>query len=175
MRAGLVVTLGTVLGAATPNPDGAPEAPLDFRCDRMQVFSKPNRTLCHDNVVVRRGDLLVCCAVFEGLADEDWGWEKFVCSENVRAQRTDETMWSDRAEFVLATHELLLTGRPLLKRGKSVLSGQRVIVDVKQDHARIEKPRGHFEASRPTATRTVAPALTGPLPALCPLPPTPGS
>ncbi|MBI5509360.1 MAG: hypothetical protein HY903_11465 [Deltaproteobacteria bacterium] len=151
--------------------DGEPKAaPLDFRCDNMQVFSKPNRTVCQTNVVVRRADLLVCCATFEGFADDRWGWQRFVCTENVRAERGDETMWSDRAEFVLATNELLLTGRPRLKRGKSLLEGERVVVDVKTDHARIEKPRGRIEAATTTAPAAAGRAPDQGLPAVCPIP-----
>jgi lipopolysaccharide export system protein LptA len=147
------------------------EEPLDFRCDNMQVFSKPNRTVCKANVVVRRGDLLVCCVTFEGFADDAWGWQRFVCSENVRARRADETIWSDKAEFVLETNELVLTGRPRLARGKSVLEGERVVVDVKTDHARIEKPRGRFASANAPTPTPVPPAIVGPLPAVCPLPP----
>ena len=149
------------------------DAPLDFRCDNMQVFSKPNRTVCQANVVVRRGDLLLCCVTFEGFADDAWGWQRFICTENVRARRIDEIMWSDRAEFVLATNELFLTGRPLLKRGKSLLEGERVVVDIKDDHARVEKPRGHFEAANAAAPEPPLPALVGPLPMTCPLLPPP--
>ena len=164
-----LVFLAGLAGAGAPLAPGlnGGEAPLDFRCDNMQVFSKPNRTLCKANVVVRRGDLVVCCVTF----DDSWGWERFVCTEDVRAQRTNETMWSDRAEFVLQTNELLLTGRPRLKRGKSVLDGERVVVDVKTDHARIEKPRGRFESATTPAVEATPLVLEGPLPAVCPLPP----
>lgn len=155
------------------------EAPLDFRCDNMQVFTKPNRTVCKANVVVRRGDLLVCCTTFEGFAAANWGWERFVCTENVRAQRGDEIMWSDKAEFLLATQELFLTGRPRLKRGKSLMEGDRIVVDVKNDQAKVEKPRGRFESApleKPVETLPpIDPTLElQPLPGICPLPAAPG-
>lgn len=157
------------------------DVPLEFRCDGMQVFSKPNnRTLCKTNVVLRRGDLLLCCDFFEGFANDQWEWQRFVCKTDVRAQRNLELMWSNRAEFVLANSELVLTGKPLLHRGKSVLTGSRIIVDVKEDHARIEKPKASIQAEKKGPEQTSAkpatnvirePAfLRGPLPVTCPLP-----
>ncbi len=149
------------------------EGPIDFRCDGMQVFTKPNRVVCRDNVVVRRGDLLVCCSVFEGYADTKGGWERFICSKNVRAQRREEVMWSEKATFILAISDLILTGRPMIQRGKTLLKGERIVIDTKHDLARIEQPRGRMEAANATIKNNRPPPESvpeGPLPARCPIP-----
>ena len=88
------------------------EGPVDFRCDNMFVYTKPNRNVCRANVVIRRGELLVCCELFEGQADEKWVWQSFTCSQDVRAQRGTELVWADKAEFFQGTSDLVLTGRP---------------------------------------------------------------
>ncbi len=166
-----LVVVGQAQPVAPRDQDRQP--PLEYRGDRMQVFSKPNRALLRGSVVIRRGDLLVCCESFEGLADADWGWERFVCTENVVAQRGDETMWADKAEFILETSDLILTGRPLLQRGKSTLEGSRIIVDTERDRARVIHPRGRIHsAERPVKARATT-GVRGELPATCPLPASP--
>jgi lipopolysaccharide transport protein LptA len=147
------------------------DAPLEYRADAMQVLTKPNRMVLRGNVVVRRGPLMVCCETFEGLADEKWGWQQFVCTEKVVARRGDETMWANRAEFMLETSDLILTGEPLLERGKSYLEGNRIIVDTERDRARVEKPRGRIHSARePIGVRAPPPPPGKELPATCPLP-----
>src|SRR4051812_21134041 len=53
------------------------EGVLDFRCDSMLIYTKPNRNVCRGHVVLRRGDLLACCESFEGMADDKWAWQSF--------------------------------------------------------------------------------------------------
>ena len=156
----------------------AGQGPLDFRCDNMQVFSKPNRTLCRGNVVMRRSDILVCCVQFEGVADERWQWEKLVCNEDVRAQRGDEILWADKAELMPKSSDVVLTGRPVVRRAESVIEGERITVNASEDRARVDKPRGHFGpndfkvSTKPAPPAAAAPA---PLPGTCPVPGAPAS
>lgn len=162
----------------TPAPHAAPavadkklgEGPVDFRCDNLTIHTKPNRNTCRANVVIRRGDMLVCCEVFEGFADDSWAWQRFTCTKDVRAQRGIETVWADKAEFFTADNDLVLTGHPVLHRGDSVLEGERVILDVKEDHARIFRPRGRMDMEASQLPKTPPAVPDGPLPAVCPIP-----
>jgi lipopolysaccharide export system protein LptA len=155
---------------APPAKPGS-QGPLDFRCDDMNVVSKPNKVLCKGTVLVRRTDVLLCCDVFEGFADDKWGWEKFTCAGNVRAHRGDELMWSEHAEFLLGTSDLILTGKPRLQRGASLLNGERIVIDVKNDKARIEKPRGRIQQADVSDVPPLAPHTDDtPLPETCPVP-----
>lgn len=161
-------------GAATLNSkeDLAGQGPLQFRCDKMQIFTKPNRTLCVGNVVFRRGPVLACCRTFEGTADENWDLQKATCTEDVRAQRGDETIWSERAEYTPASGDLLFTGRPVVQRGASIIEGERIVANVNEERARVEKPRGQLVSEPPAAVVVplVTETPTTPLPVTCPLP-----
>ena len=145
------------------------QGPIEFRCDTMKVLSNPNKSICHRNVVVRRGDLLLCCKNFTGYADKDWAWTHFSCSGDVRAQRSGETAWSDNATFDLASSNLVLTGSPLLKRGKSYLQGTKITLNVTSDRAQVQKPRG-IMVSNPEPTPASKQGTAGELPSQCPLP-----
>lgn len=165
----LVALLGAPPAKSLP---GGEQGPIDFRCDGMQIFSKPNRVECKGNVVVRRSDILLCCEVFEGFGDEKWQWEKFTCSGDVRGQRPDELLESDYGVFVLGTNDLVLTGRPRTQRGKSLLAGERIVVNIKTNQAQIEKPRGRIEQADTKIDASVLPPQVNEsqLPATCPVP-----
>ncbi len=149
------------------------QGPIEFTCDSMKVSTQPNRSLCRKNVVVRRGDLLLCCDHFVGSAEDDWTWTNFTCNGNVVAQRADELMWADTAVFELESSDLILTGHPLLKRARSYVRGTKITLNVESDQARVIKPRGVVYSAPSPAPRTSAPFLTGPVPEKCPLPPRP--
>ncbi len=153
--------------------DSAQSGPIDFTCEAMQLFSNPNRAICNREVVVRRGELFLCCERFEGYMDEQGGWERLICYQRVRAQRRGEMMWADRATFILATNDLILTGHPKLQRGKSVLSGERIVVDTERDQAHIEQPRGRLEPATREPVDAAQLPLTGELPRKCPIPAAP--
>lgn len=169
------LTVASLVAAAPATPRQAKRRPVDFRCDAMDVLTKPNRTICRGNVVIRRPDLTLCCEHFEGLADAEWQWRRLVCSRDVRARRGNEVMWAKQAEFDPQTDNLQLTGTPLLQRGKSLLAGDRIVVDVRRDRARIEAPQGRIAADARVALPKHAPpeSLQTPLPERCPIPPPP--
>jgi lipopolysaccharide export system protein LptA len=152
---------------------------MDFRCGSMKVFSKPNHTICNANVVVRRGNLLLCCERFEGEADANWQWQKFYCHGDVRALRDEQLIWADEGEFFFVKNQLHLYGAPLLQRGKSMLRGDRAVMDLKTEDIHIEKARGFVQQAeikqkQPVPVdKTWTRFLIGELPSTCPLPNSP--
>lgn len=184
------------IGAASPRRTNAPQvaapsgqktssadhrlqdAPIEFRCDNMSILSQPNRNVCRQNVVIRRGDLWVCCQYFEGVANEAWQWQHFACHQGVRAQRGADTIWADDAVFFAGSSDLVLSGHPVLQRGSSLLTGERVTIDVHADHAHIERPQGQLRqepssAQGPILAEPLQPLVptSGNLPARCPIAP----
>lgn len=174
MSSGMIVLLAALVFSA-PNEPVKPleQGPVEFVCDSLQLFNKPRRVVCTKNVVARRGDLTLCCDHFEGIMNDKNEWERLICSHHVRAQRGDEIMWSDKAIFIMATSDLILTGRPRVRRGQSVLAGERIVIDTKNDRAHIEQPRGRVEPVTEGAAPIRPLPLTGELPRRCPVPSSP--
>jgi lipopolysaccharide export system protein LptA len=160
-----VITLLALLAAPTTE-----EAPLEFRCDGMEVLRSPNRTICRGNVVARQADLLICCDQFEALADDQWQWTSLRCENGVRARRGDERMWSQRADIDLKGAKLTLTGKPWLERGSSLLQGSQIVVTLSGDHAVVNNPRGIVADAKSPAPPSLRPLeASGALPATCPI------
>ena len=158
-----IATLLTLLATAD-------SAPLDFRCDTLEVDSKAGRSLCTGNVVVIRGPVVMCCDKFEAQAAEDWQWKSFNCRGNVQAQRLSERVWAERATFQLDDSIIILQGSPILERGRSLMTGTKVSIDLKTDQANVASPRGRV--SKNVQTETPYPTITK-LRDTCPLPPKP--
>jgi lipopolysaccharide export system protein LptA len=142
--------------------------PVDFRCDQMRMTMKPRQVVCEQNVVVRRGDWVLCCERFEGSQDKRGAWQRLTCGDNVRAQRGDELMWGQSAVYLFETTDLIVSGDALLRRPTSLLRGDRIVVDTSRDQAHIERPRGRLEGAE-----VIIPPLPDGLPERCPVGPRP--
>lgn len=143
------------------------EPPVEFRCDSLRVDSGPGESSCNGNVVVVRGPVLMCCDRFEAKADTDWQWESFSCEGNVRAQRFNERVWASRASFQFEKSLITLIGEPVLQRGRSLMTGSEVKIDLKNDRAHVAAPRGRIARE----TDTLNSASDGPkLTTECPIP-----
>ena len=137
------------------------QPPIDFRCDGLNVQSQSGTSTCKGNVVVSRGDVLMCCDFFEAKASTDWNWERFKCTGNVRVRRGNEFVWANKAEFNLESSVITIRGGPLLERGLSLMTGEEVRIDIKQDRAQISKPRGRISRQDPAdTTAPTAPTLS---------------
>lgn len=166
---------------ATLQPDAPPTSstiPVDFRCDSLRLDQKTHRHRCMGHVIIRRDTTLVCCETFEAIADATGTWQKILCRGDVRVLRAQEALWADQAEFTPQTGNMLLTGRPLLQRQKSLIAAEKVNLSTQEKRAHIIRPRGsvyNFDTEiLPEAQ--IHTWLTTPLGAKCPLPsrPNPG-
>src|SRR5690606_5273453 len=101
-----------LLAAPNDRIDALKTDPVDFVCDKMQLFRAPDRAVCTSNVVVRQVDLILCCDRFEGYMNPDGSWQRLICMDRVRAQRKDEVMWAHKATYILALSQLILEGDP---------------------------------------------------------------
>ena len=132
----LTVLVASLLASEAP--------PVEFRCDSLKVDSAPGESSCEGNVVVVRGPVLMCCDTFQAQANKDWQWETFQCTGNVRARRGNEFVWAKTATFALEKSLITLSGSPMLRRGRSLMTGKRVTIDLKNDQAQVALPRGRI-------------------------------
>lgn len=144
-------------------------APISFRCDQMEVSQNPPQSRCVGNAIVRQNDILICCDSFVTKASQSWKWQSLECVGNVRASRQGEWTWANKANFNLKSQVLTLRGKPLLRRGKSLLAGQAITIESGTNKARVIQPSGvmhHSLEPRPALSLS----NNSELPKICPLP-----
>ena len=144
------------------------DTPIDFRCDGMQLDRANGRHTCQGNVIIRQDDVLLCCQELEGIADAEGRWLTATCRGDVRLRRADDLAWADEAVYRPERRQLVLQGTPLLRRGASVMLGERILVNLDSTQVHITAPRGHVQPESISLAGT-APAVRVPLPTACPL------
>ena len=158
-----------VLGLLSAVPSGAADLPIEFRCDSMQLQRLNHRYICRGNVIVRQGNLTLCCQQLEGLTDLEGRWQEVRCSRDVRLQRLNDLAWGERAVYRPDRRQATLTGAPILRRGESVLTGRQIVIHLDSDRVDIDGPAGHVHPETVSQSSPQS-EQTAPLPAVCPLP-----
>jgi lipopolysaccharide export system protein LptA len=163
--------LGILLGSnSKPVPPNASEEPIEFVCGSMQLYSESKRARCVDEVVMRRGNTLVCCDSLEGQMDAQGAWTKLVCENDVRVHREGEFMWATYATWTILDSKLVLTGTPVVQRGPNMIQGERIVVMTGQARAQVFQPRGRLIGGTKPAAPPTTFVLPKKLPRQCPLP-----
>lgn len=157
-----------------PSSTHAGESAIDFRCDGLEVRSKPeHRQICRGHVILRREDLILCCNTLCGESDADWTLEHIICTGDVRVSRAQQTVWAEHGRYDVLRGEIVLRGTPLLDRAGSQVRGEQVTINLNEQQARVVRPRGQIaEDAAPQAPQTPS-ARPRALPALCPIGPRP--
>ena len=136
----------------------------------MDVAVQPKQVTCRAHVVLKQDELIVCCELLRLFSSEqDGSWERFTCSQDVRAHRGKEMVWAEHAVYRVANSELVLTGRPRIRQGSNFVHGERIIMSMSVDRARVERPQGRVVQQ--AAPMEMKPMLKDrPLPETCPIP-----
>lgn len=151
-----------------------PQGPIDFRCDKLEIISKPqNRQICRGHVVLRRDDLLLCCTTLIGESDAQWSPQQIICTGDVRLQRANQTVWADAGRYDVALGEVVLTGAPMLERDGSQVFGEQMIVNLSTQQARVVRPRGQLAPALTQSVPQTPRKRSDVLPQQCPIGPRP--
>lgn len=152
----------------------ATQAPIAYRCDRMQLTRAQHGGVCDGNVVLAQNDLLLCCERLTGQADANGQWQSFVCEGDVRGVQHDMWVWAGRARYDARREHLVLSERPIAARDGSVLHGTRITLHTKDDRLDVTRPRGRL-VTRPPPAPAAPPRgdQQATLPDMCPIPAAP--
>ncbi len=138
----VLVLYGTVaVTAQTPSSqDEEPQQPTTVTADRLEVNRKDRRAIYTGKVVVSTNDLTVTAHRME--LDFD---EKMEEVERMVAIGEVHISWSDgskavaeRATYYIPQEELVLEGHPKAWRRKSMVSGTRIVLFIKEDRQVVE-------------------------------------
>ena len=73
------------------------------------------------------------------------GESRIEASGNVYFVTPDQTIRGDRAVYTFATDEVVVTGDVILTQGKNVLTGNRLVYNVRTESARMEGGNGRVQ------------------------------
>jgi lipopolysaccharide export system protein LptA len=113
--------------------------PIIITSDRMELDRKKSTVTYRGNVLTVRGDLKMRSDTLSGVIDfEGQGLKKIVAAGNVRVTQEGRTATGDEAIFDSEKDTITLLGNPVIQQGNSKISGDRVIVYLKEDRGVVE-------------------------------------
>ena len=113
--------------------------PIVITSDRMELDRKKSTITYRGNVLTVRGDLRMTSDTLSGVIDfSGAGLKTITAAGNVRVIQEGRTATGDKAIFDSEKETITLVGNPVIQQGNSKISGDRVIVYLKEDRGVVE-------------------------------------
>lgn len=151
--------------AAAPAQPGAPNAaggsgPITIDADRLEVLDKDKRAIFTGNVVAVRGDMTVRSSAMTVFYDGDLAGgqgqvkpsaapsgsnqsvRRIEMTGKVFFNQRDQQATGDNAVYERATETLVLTGNVVLTQCQNVVTGPRLVVNLRTNQAQVEGAPG---------------------------------
>ncbi|WAC07883.1 MAG: lipopolysaccharide transport periplasmic protein LptA [Thermodesulfobacteriota bacterium] len=115
------------------------DQPVNITSDRM-VADNRNRTVSFlGNVVAKREDMIIFSDQLSTVYTEQNTVEKIIARGNVKINQTDRTATCQEATFFqLPQQKVVMTGKPKVWQGKNIITGDKIIVFIKEDRVEVE-------------------------------------
>jgi lipopolysaccharide export system protein LptA len=118
------------------------DQPVNITSDRM-VADNRNRTVNFlGNVVAKREDMIIFSDQLSAVYTEQSKIEKIIARGNVKINQTDRTATCQEATFFqLPQQKVLMTGKPKVWQGKNIITGDKIIIFIKEDRVEVESDK----------------------------------
>lgn len=167
-------------GAAQP---GLASGPITIDSDRLEVLDKEKRAVFSGNVVAMRGDMMVRSSAMIVFYDSDGTNSAAQAgpsgNQNVRRiemtgkvffSQRDQQATGDSAVYERASETLVLSGNVVLTQCQNVVTGPRLVVNLRTNQAQVEGAPGARvrsiivpgDSNPPAGGKTGAPACAQP-------------
>jgi len=130
---------------ATPTAASPVDRPsLEIRAERMEVNQKTGKVSFTGDVKARRGKLLFRCGHLDAVY-KDGKLLTMTASQDIRVKSTDFEAQAHQASFDQSKGILVLTGRPKLLRGQSMIQGKRIRIWIDDEKVVVEEAQAVLE------------------------------
>ncbi|MBP7342061.1 MAG: lipopolysaccharide transport periplasmic protein LptA [Smithellaceae bacterium] len=128
--------------------------PIEIVSDRMEAFQEKHTIVFSGNAVATRGDITLKTdrlAIFykpSGPAKEKTGrpdaavagdLERIELKGNVVITQNDLSATGEEAVYHAQDAKVIMTGNPVLKQGKNLIKGCRVVIFIDENRGRVEQ------------------------------------
>jgi lipopolysaccharide export system protein LptA len=138
----------TAIGLSAGNPkkkagksisETSKQEPITITSDRMEMDQKNTTVTYRGHVVTVRGDLTLKSETLRATYDPNGKRLKEVVAEGeVQVSMGDRVATGKRAVYSGENSTITLTGNPVVRQGKSQVSGARIIMFINEDRGVVE-------------------------------------
>jgi len=135
----LSLSLITVSTTHAKKPKKEKPIPTVIEADELIYLQKENKAIYIGHVVVKRGDLTIYANKLEVYLSENGDVEKIVAIGNVRIYKApDKEGRADKAIYSKKDDTIMLIGNALLKQGKNVVEGAKIIYYISKEVTEVK-------------------------------------
>jgi lipopolysaccharide transport protein LptA len=144
-----------VLRRSLPEGEDAPQLPTRVEASRLSLDRSERLARFTDDVVVRRGDVVVRGPRMDAHYDSSGQLTHLYLSGGVELRQGDRRAVAQNADYDARTREMTLTGEPRLFDRGDVLVGERIALALDSHEVRVERahgrlrPEAHQDEARP--------------------------
>jgi lipopolysaccharide transport protein LptA len=144
-----------VLRRSVPEAQEAPQLPTRVEAARLSLDRSEHLARFTDDVVVRRGDMVVRGPRMDAHYDDAGQLTHLYLRGGVELRQGDRRAVAESADYDARTREVLLTGDPRLFDRGDVLVGERIAMALDSHEVRVERAHGrlrpeqHQDEARP--------------------------
>jgi lipopolysaccharide transport protein LptA len=148
-----------VLRRSVPEANDDPQLPTRVEASRLALDHSERLARFSDDVVVRRGDVVVRGPRMDARYDASGQLTTLVLRGGVELRQGDRRAVAQNADYDARTREVVLTGEPRLFDRGDVLVGERIALALDSHEVRVERahgrlrPEAHQDEARPGVKR----------------------
>jgi len=148
-----------VLRRSVPEAQDEPQLPTRVEAARMSLDRSERLARFTDDVVVRRGDVVVRGPRMDAHYDQSGQLTHLYLRGGVEVRQGERRAEAQEADYDARTREVLLTGEPRVFDRGDVLVGERIALALDSHEVRVERAHGrlrpetHQDEVRPGAKR----------------------
>ena len=133
-----------VLRRSLPEAEDEPQLPTRVEAARLAVDRSERLARFTDDVVVRRGDVVVRGPRMDARYDASGQLTTLLLRGGVELRQGDRRAIAENADYDARTRELVLTGEPRLFDRGDVLVGERIALVLDSHEVRVERAHGRL-------------------------------
>jgi len=135
----LSVSLITATNTYAKKPKKEKPIPTVIEADELIYLQKENKAIYIGHVVVKRGDLTIYSNKLEVYLNDEGDVEKIIAIGNVRIYKApDREGRADKAIYSKKDDTIMLIGNALLKQGKNVVEGAKIIYHITKEITEVK-------------------------------------
>ena len=133
-----------VLRRSVPEAEDEPQLPTRVEASRLALDRSERLARFTDDVVVRRGDVIVRGPRMDAHYDSSGQVTTLVLRGGVELRQGDRRAVAQNADYDARTREVVLTGEPRLFDRGDVLVGERIALALDSHEVRVERAHGRL-------------------------------
>jgi lipopolysaccharide transport protein LptA len=140
--------LVSLVHAAVAQTQGAGDAPVDIRSDRLTIHQKEQRAIFEGNVKTVQGELEIRCekltVTYAGEKDQlakAGEIKQMVFTGSVSITQKNRSGHCEKAVYDRVAGRIVCTGRPWVMEGENRIRGERIVYLLEEDEVRVTRPQ----------------------------------